>query len=143
MADVVTQWFNLLADGRLDDADAILSGQAAASLRPPSPSPGEKPVPEEQLRSIEREKLRSDPLVRFLTSRKKPLTVEMAPAKAPPVFDEGRATLDSEFTVSGAGDKEVYRVTLRCLRYSPSIARSQPWRIERWAEALKKTGDSP
>lgn len=137
-AEVAQRWFTLLAEDRIDDAMALLGGQAAAGLQPPARSPGDKPLPREEALTVAREKLRSDPVVRCLNGKKTPLTVAMTPDAAPPLIDSGRATLAAEFTITGASDQPPCRVSLQFVRYSAYSVSGQPWRIERWAESATK-----
>jgi len=122
------RWFGMLADGRVADALALLTGEAHASLVP-RPEMGQPPIAAEEAETIALDRLRSDPLARALAGGSQPATLETA---AGPVFDGPKAVVSATFVVVGA-DGQQHRhvqVTLARARYYES--EGEPWRIERW-----------
>ncbi len=142
LTEVAQRWFNLLAEDRIDDSLALLSGQAAANLRPPSRGPGATPPPEAEVLTIVREKMRSDPIARCLSGKKTPLVVTVNSATES-AADGGRAMMSAEFTVTGAGDAEPCHVMVQGVRMAHYVASGQPWRIERWGDTAEAPHDHP
>jgi hypothetical protein len=124
------RWFVLLADGRDEDALALLSGQGASMIYPPR-EPGQPPLPEEESKTIALGNLHNDPVARCLRGKKAPLVVRLEAAGGP-LFESGRARIDADFTVSDGAEGEPCRIHVQCVRSFYGTA-EQPWRIERWS----------
>lgn len=140
LTEIAQRWFNLLAEDRIDDALALLSGQATSNLRPPSRGPGETPPPEAEVLTIVREKMRTDPIARCLSGKKTPLVVTVLSATESAI-DGGRTMLSAEFTVAGAGDENSCRIMVQGVRLAHYVVNGQPWRIERWGETAAAPHD--
>jgi hypothetical protein len=132
--EVARQWLTMLAEGRVEDCRALLSGQAIGSLAPHADKPGAEPPAPEVVATIVLDKLRNETLSQRLAGFKTPLIVEADPANdASPVFDGARTMTTGIYTVRPAGDGESCRVQLNFVRAAFYENEGRPWRIERWS----------
>jgi hypothetical protein len=132
-AEVARVWLEQLAEGQLDEARALLSGQAEHSLGPPSGNPDDPPPPPEIVDATVLENLGGDALTRALASMKRPLAVRPAPgAKQPPVFDGARTLLAAAYLVTPAEGPPL-KVELTFVRLAFYETQGLPWRVERWS----------
>lgn len=144
--EVARQWLTMLAEGRVEDCRALLSGQAIGSLAPHADKPGAEPPAPEVVETIVLDKLRSDALSRRLAEFQTPLTVDTDPTNdATPVFDGARTMATGVFVVRPAGDGDSCRVQLNFIRAEFYENEGRPWRIERWTllPAAGADGASP
>jgi hypothetical protein len=125
------EWFEALAQGKLDAAEELISAQGMAMLRP-RPEPGAKPTPDAEAKTIADEALRTHEVARCLQGKKTPLTVQLIPPVSSPVFEGARTTLGGDFTVSDATGGKPCRIRLQLVRYPAYADEGRPWRVERW-----------
>jgi hypothetical protein len=142
-ADVARQWLTLLAEGRVEDCRALLSGTAIGSLSPKPDEPGAEPPAPEAVEAIVLGKLRNDPLTRRLADFKTPLAVEADPkTNGAPVFDGARTIASGVYIVRATSGGNACRVELNFVRAQFYENEGRPWRIERWTLVRDADADS-
>jgi hypothetical protein len=125
-ADAAQQWVQLLADHQIDDARALLSGDGAGSLAPPTTS--ESPPPAEQREALILERLRSDELTRAAAASKS-LSVY---STSNPTFEGARTVVTCTLMIGSPEDKERRPVVIQLSRYPAYERTASPWHVDRW-----------
>lgn len=133
--DVARQWLADLAEGRLAQARALMSGQAVQSLAPRSPNPTDEPPPAEVIEAAVLERLGKESLTHALTHLAAPLEVTVDPdvPVEKPAFDGPRTLLPGVYRVASATGGTPLRVRLAFVRAAAYEAQGLPWRIEQWS----------
>jgi hypothetical protein len=127
--ELARRWFSLLAEEKIDEALALLSGEAANSLVPPPATPESPPIPADQAKEIADNRLRNDPLTKYLQAGDGgAVTVGSLSA---PSFDGPRTYIDGDFTISRQGGLHRH-ATLQLVRIKGYELEGTPWRINRW-----------
>lgn len=125
---VAIRWLNLLADGRLQEAAQLLSGDGSSMLLPP-PEMGQEPLPPEQVKELLIANLRSQVLARAVAGQDDPATVDSADR---PVFDGPRTIVAVQLTVDDAAEGGHRHARIQLVRARHYEGQGEPWRIDRW-----------
>jgi hypothetical protein len=133
MAAVASQWLNLLAQERIEDATHLMGGAALQALGPPESPPGAEPPSAAQSHQVALANLRNDKLTQRLIEFAVPLRVAAEPVPGEdPVFEGPRVLLVSHFTIRPAEGDQSLRAELRLARSEFYEADGRPWRVEFW-----------
>jgi hypothetical protein len=132
-AEVTQRWIGLLADGRMEEAAAMLSSDGAGMLVP-RPEPGETPLPQEEMETLLHTNLASQTLARAVAGQKDPGAIE---GTTPPVYDGVKAIVQVNLAVEDAEAGGHRHVQLQLVRAPYYEAQGEPWRVDRW-----ETGDA-
>jgi hypothetical protein len=126
-AETGRRWLGLLADGRIEEARSLLSGDGAGGLLPPR-SMDQQPRPQEDQEELILEQLRSDALTRSLAGKEVSLE-EVAGL----TFDGPKTIVGSSYLIGEAGAAARRRVQLQLVRLTFYEQEGKPWRVDRWS----------
>ena len=126
-AEAGRRWLGLLADGRIEEARKLLTGDGAGGLLPP-PSMGQQPRPQEEQEALVLEQLRSDSLTRSLAGKEASLE-----GVAGLTFDGPKTIVGSAYLIGEPAADARRRVQLQLVRLKFYEQDGEPWRIDRWS----------
>ena len=126
--EVAQRWIGLLADGRIEDAAELLSGDGMGMLVPP-PEPGQQPVPPEDAQKLLHTNLGTQVLTQALAGQTDPAVFESA---SEPVYDGAKTIVQVNFGVEDPQSGGHRHVQLQLIRARYYEATGEPWRIDRW-----------
>jgi hypothetical protein len=126
-AAVTQRWLQRLAEGDIEEARAMLSGEAANSLAPP-PKMGQPAPSAADTQTLVIEKLRSDPLTKAVAEEK---SFSILPG-GDITYDGPRTIVHRTVAVGGASQGEQRRASVQLTRHHAYEASGLPWRIDRW-----------
>jgi hypothetical protein len=121
-------WVGLLADGRIEDAAQMLSGDGGSMLLP-QPEPGSPPMAEEDAKELMLTNLSSQVLARAWAGQDDPGVVESVSA---PVYDGPKTIVQVNLGVDDPQAGGHRHVQLQLVRARYYEALGKPWRIDRW-----------
>jgi hypothetical protein len=136
-AETGRRWLGLLADGRIEEARSLLTGDGAGGLLPPR-SMDQQPRPQEEQEELILEQLRSDALTRSLAGK------EVSPeGVAGLTFDGPKTIVGSAYLFGDPGADARRRVQLQLVRLKFYEQEGEPWRIDRWSTSDATSAPGP
>jgi hypothetical protein len=126
--EAAQRWIGLLADGRIEAAAALLTGDGMGMLVPP-PEPGQEPMPREDAQMLLQTNLGTQVLTQALTGQAEPGVFEGA---SEPIYDGAKTIVQVNFGVEDPPSGGHRHVQLQLVRARYYEAEGEPWRVDRW-----------